>query len=240
MTVRWTPEQHSYVQDNYPFMENQELADIMGCNYSKIIRYATQNGLRKNKPTIEEHDAYLLSRNLKRLEDFVFVNDRIKFECLKCGYGKNGEYVTSMQNALNRKDCIECQKVNREKQGKESKAWKGYGDISKRFINAVARGARGREIFFDITIEYMWDLFLKQNRKCALSGVELYFVNGPRHIYSKTTASLDRIDSSVGYIEGNVQWVHKKVNIMKHVTSQDEFIEWCRKIANHHDKSPTG
>lgn len=46
------------------------------------------------------------------------------------------------------------------------------------------------------------------------------------------TASLDRIDSSKGYIEGNVQWVHKRINKMKLDDSDTEFIEWCRLIAD--------
>jgi hypothetical protein len=44
------------------------------------------------------------------------------------------------------------------------------------------------------------------------------------------TASLDRIDSSKGYIIGNVQWAHKMVNRMKNDMPQEEFIEFCRDI----------
>lgn len=44
------------------------------------------------------------------------------------------------------------------------------------------------------------------------------------------TASLDRIDSSLGYIEGNVQWINKEINYMKMDLPQDKFIEWCEKI----------
>ena len=47
---------------------------------------------------------------------------------------------------------------------------------------------------------------------------------------SNITASLDRIDSSKGYIEGNVQWVHKRVNLMKGNMSTENFIEWCNLV----------
>lgn len=43
-------------------------------------------------------------------------------------------------------------------------------------------------------------------------------------------ASLDRIDSSQGYIKGNVQWVHKDINKMKFDLSQDRFLELCNII----------
>jgi hypothetical protein len=44
------------------------------------------------------------------------------------------------------------------------------------------------------------------------------------------SASLDRIDSSKGYVKGNVQWTHKTVNIMKQAMSDEELIDWCKVI----------
>ena len=49
---------------------------------------------------------------------------------------------------------------------------------------------------------------------------------------NKNTASLDRIDSSKGYVEGNVQWVHKMINMSKQQYSQEEFIDMCKAVAN--------
>lgn len=48
----------------------------------------------------------------------------------------------------------------------------------------------------------------------------------------EASASLDRIDSSKGYEQGNVQWVHKDINNMKQSFSQDKFIDWCKKVVN--------
>jgi len=89
--------------------------------------------------------------------------------------------------------------------------------------------AKIREINFNISLEYCDQLFKNQNKLCAISGVLLSF--GRRKDSSSTTASLDRIDSNLPYIEGNVQWVHKKINIMKNSLSHEEFIEWCKIIA---------
>jgi hypothetical protein len=49
---------------------------------------------------------------------------------------------------------------------------------------------------------------------------------------NKNTASLDRIDSSRGYIEGNVQWVHKMANMCKQHYSQKRFIDMCIAVSN--------
>jgi hypothetical protein len=47
-------------------------------------------------------------------------------------------------------------------------------------------------------------------------------------------ASIDRIDSSKGYIEGNIVWVHKDVNIMKNVFTKEHFLMLCVKIVENH------
>ena len=112
--------------------------------------------------------------------------------------------------------------------GKRPNKWVGVGELSGTFFGKIRNCANHRNIYFDVSKEYLWELFLKQNRKCKLSGVDLTFDD--ENSVNKT-ASLDRIDSSQGYIVGNVQWVHKNVNAMKMSLCQDEFIEICKKIA---------
>lgn len=73
-------------------------------------------------------------------------------------------------------------------------------------------------------------MFLKQNRKCILSGIELKIANGN----NGNTASIDRIDNTKGYELGNVQWVHKHINFMKRDYEQNYFIELCKKVAEKH------
>ena len=53
------------------------------------------------------------------------------------------------------------------------------------------------------------------------------------------TASLDRIDSSKGYVKGNVQWVHKDINKMKTDFEQSIFIKLCKSVADCLAKEPT-
>lgn len=80
-----------------------------------------------------------------------------------------------------------------------------------------------------LTINEAWDIFLKQNKKCALSNLDISFKYPPNQ-----TASLDRIDSSKGYTKENCQWIHKTVNNMKNSLPEVEFIKICRKIAQDH------
>lgn len=90
------------------------------------------------------------------------------------------------------------------------------------------RGARQRRLEFDITQEYVSKLFEDQNGKCSLSGIELTLPTNSRD--KAFTASLDRIDSTKGYVEGNCQWIHKDINWMKNKFDQEDFIQWCKLI----------
>lgn len=112
--------------------------------------------------------------------------------------------------------------------------WAGYGEISGHFWSHIRHGStrdKGRTyaVDFKITIQYAWKLFLTQKRRCKLTGTTLVMSRKR----TEHTASLDRIDSSKGYVIGNVQWVHKEVNMMKRTTSQDRFIELCKMVAAH-------
>ncbi len=113
-----------------------------------------------------------------------------------------------------------------------SKNFKGYKDIHLKFFNSIKAGAETRNLTFNITIEYISDLLNLQNYKCCLSGQEIFLRKiGALTTSTDSTASLDRIDSTKGYVEGNCQWVHKNINKMKNNLDQDYFIEMCKKVA---------
>lgn len=116
--------------------------------------------------------------------------------------------------------------------------FKGYGEIPKSVYTAIKNwSAVSRNIEFDVSIEYLWELFLFQNRKCAYTGETLIF--GRSKNDSSKTASLDRIDSSKGYIKGNLVWCHKKINVLKMDLKLIDFYELCKKANNYEEKSKT-
>lgn len=115
------------------------------------------------------------------------------------------------------------------KTGQNSPCWRGVGKLSSKRWSDIKLTAKKRGIKFDLDIEYAWSLFKKQNGKCKLSGIKLKF---PRTSRTLGTASLDRIDSKKGYIRGNIQWVHKKINMMKYNLTNSEFKKLCKRVAN--------
>ena len=113
--------------------------------------------------------------------------------------------------------------------------WKGIEELSGSYFNILKRGAEKRKIPFDLTKEYVWDLYIRQNKKCAISGLDVCLVK-IRNKGTTQTASLDRINSAQGYIEGNVQWVHKTVNAIKWDLPQEHFLNLCKVITEHQNK----
>jgi hypothetical protein len=118
--------------------------------------------------------------------------------------------------------------------GNKSRHWKGYGEIPHSFWTDIINSAIKRDIYFDIDIKYGWDIFVKQNKKCALTGDDLFFHKSCSS-KDRGNSSLDRINNNLGYIQDNVQWVHKDVNRMKWILSNDRFIDFCRKVVDFHD-----
>src|SRR3990167_933333 len=107
--------------------------------------------------------------NLSILER-VIVNNRTKWKCVcKCG----NFYIAShsrLKSGL-AKSCG-CLKSAR---GHLNSAWTGYQEISGEFWTRINKQAKERNLEFSVTIEQAWNQFLKQNRKCALSRLELLF-----------------------------------------------------------------
>lgn len=101
--------------------------------------------------------------------------------------------------------------------------------------NCRRRSKNGRIIAFTLTRGEAQALYHQQKGLCALSGLPIVFASHYTR-RSEGTASLDRIDSKLGYERGNVQWVHKTINSMKMDALDAEFIEWCRKVVAHADR----
>jgi hypothetical protein len=113
---------------------------------------------------------------------------------------------------------------------------RSHHTISGRYFCSLVGGAKRRNLEFSITMEDLWDLFVKQNGRCALSGIDIRFNKiGEKH--TTQTASVDRINSEYGYIINNVRWVHKTVNNMKWELSDDEFLDFCQVITKHNRKN---
>lgn len=158
------------------------------------------------------------------------------WEC-KCDCGKMTKVrISKLKNGLTKScGCFKNENLD-HKEGKEARNWKGYKDISMSFYSRMRASADQRSIPFRVSPEYLWKLFKLQKEKCAYTGKILKMPINVRQLRGENNedvASLDRKDSSMGYIPGNVQWVCKRVNYMKHTMNDKYFESWIKAIYEH-------
>lgn len=115
--------------------------------------------------------------------------------------------------------------------------FKGIGGLSKTHYSTIKNGADRRNIPFNVSIEFLWDLYEKQKGICALTNIPITLSPAIKDCnvnWDVITASVDRIDSTKGYEVGNVWWVHKEVNRLKNNYSLQDLVYWCKLIVNTH------
>lgn len=109
--------------------------------------------------------------------------------------------------------------------GKDAKTFRGHGRVFGSYMSRIRKGAEQRGFSCEVDAQYLDSITIDV---CPLSGLPIIY---PRYTDDEeATASLDRIDSSKGYIKGNVQWVHKDVNMMKNDMSERQLFEYARAI----------
>lgn len=212
MAKRWTMKEIEFLNKN----KQMNLKELM-LNLPK----RTENSIKLK--SMELFGPEILEKNKEDvIEDYVNKKHGIKYIAKKYNVG-----ATCLLHSLNNwKIKIRNRSKRVDMTGCNNKNWSGYKGIHGAMYTNIKRDANRRDIEFLVSIEYLWKLYVKQNKKCAISG-ELINISTNRKL---CTASLDRKDYMKGYTNDNIQWVHKTVNIMKNRFQDDEFILWCSKI----------
>lgn len=141
----------------------------------------------------------------------------VKCKCMECTNTKKIKATMLRNDRLpNCQVCNECKR--------------GTGVLRQVWRKVIwAAGQRGFPV--EVTDDHIFRLIESQNYLCALTGIPIGFGrNLAVHQSGGTTASLDRIDSSIGYVPGNVRWVHKTANLMKSDMSDADLLVWCSRI----------
>lgn len=132
--------------------------------------------------------------------------------------------------------CNKCPKEIRISVKKKKKSTMLTNNVSKTLFEVWRRQAILRGIPFSLTPQQIDNILINQDFKCNLSGIPitLEISLSTKENRANNTASLDRIDSNKGYERGNIQFLHKTINIMKSNLDQDEFLNLCKMITNNH------
>lgn len=197
-------------------------------------RYGVKVAMNKRKPkkwTIVKTGMRFGHWTIIDENDFkVITQSKERSYRVRCDCGDES-YVRVTFLTGGRSTCCENCRISRGSQK--------VGRLNLSVIRRAREGAIARNLEWNVSDEYLAELLEQQNMKCALSGIDLCVSNysiGSKRGRLETTISLDRIDSSKGYIEGNVQWVHKSINIMKSTLTQEEFINFCKLVVENNLK----
>ena len=96
------------------------------------------------------------------------------------------------------------------------------------------RSIKSRFKEYNIDVEYLHTIWTNQNGICPYTGIKLILptYGNIKKISYTQRASLDRIDSTKGYIKGNVQFVSTPINLMKQSMSDLETKQYLKQISN--------
>lgn len=83
----------------------------------------------------------------------------------------------------------------------------------------------------DITSDFLVELWNQQKGKCAITGIDM-IVQQHNTGCRPESASLDRIDSSIGYERTNVRFMCLSLNLAKNKFTNDQFMSFMQKIGN--------
>lgn len=90
----------------------------------------------------------------------------------------------------------------------------------------------------DLDLPYLKSLWESQGGRCPLSGVRMRMPENTlawqRDSRNPLKPSLDRIDSSKGYVKGNVRFVTVIANLCKQGFSDEDVIAFGRAVASAH------
>lgn len=241
----------------------KKISEISGYSTYSISRYLKNNHITINNHIPSQKfdykkilEFYLKHKNLQKTSnEFKISQQTIKKILHNNGYSRKnfraknwdtnndkkivrlynkGKSAQEIGNILGYCHTTILRHLKRIKVQKRKTSSKTYIKIPELLIKSIKRSAKIRDIEFNLSKAYLYRLYTKQNNKCALSGVDIKFSeNYNDHLTGGNSASLDRIDSSKGYVKGNVQWVHKKLNIMKQAMNNEEFVNWCRIISEY-------
>lgn len=93
-----------------------------------------------------------------------------------------------------------------------------------------ARNRKHKQLL--ITLVDLKEQWIAQSGKCPYTGIELVHPTSKKGFKDKIrTASLDRIDSTKGYIKGNIQFVSMCINYFKNNMTHEQMIDVCKQIA---------
>lgn len=177
---------------------------------------------------------------------------KVKIICTECNqehYIRKGDYDRKIRTKQHRFYCSSSCAAKVGNRIYPNKLGKYKGNISqlkgyennrldefspfKYHANKARSRSKQKGYITDITIEYLKQLWEKQNGTCPYTKIKMEISRTSTDKDIKKTpikASLDRIDPSKGYIKGNVEFVCYCVNVMKNDFTKEQMMNFINQI----------
>lgn len=171
-------------------------------------------------------------REVKRFHRCKIIIDGKK-KCFKCkkwleleSFSKNrhvfGGYQKVCKNCFADYECVK----------------KGYKEKSKKLKNNIEEYFKGRSsniksrirnknLEFDLDGEFLYNLYLQQNKKCFYSEIEILHNVG---CYQYNSISVERLDPDLGYTKDNVVLCAYSINSFKGCMSEKQFKDFLKEV----------
>lgn len=98
-------------------------------------------------------------------------------------------------------------------------------------LKRMQKSSRKRKETMDITLDFLWEQYILQGGKCYYTGLPLDLnvktKDGKSNPYS---ISVDRIDSTLGYVETNIVLTCLNINLFKNQMNLNEFVEMVENL----------
>lgn len=145
-------------------------------------------------------------------------------ECIGCHRWKpDEEFSFATQNR-----CRFCEQDRRRKRA---------GSALESHVSVMLAESRHRAkrkgVEFNLTKEDLLAMWAEQDGRCAISGMPLTHHRRGGEDRSLSNASLDRVNPRGQYSQENTHLVCAGVNLMRRHLELDEFLSWCRQVADH-------
>lgn len=106
----------------------------------------------------------------------------------------------------------------------------------KMWLRNCQSRAKNYNLECSITEDYIQKLYDEQNGCCALTGIQFVFSKDDRFKMRPFTASIDRINSKIGYVEGNIRLVCNVVNLALNEFGLEIFDKMCKAYIDRNNK----
>lgn len=182
----------------------------------------------KNKHLLETK----FERTHKYRSDFLPENYNKELTCWDCKLTKNIRNFPYRINYADNKEkrCKKCcceNHMERRLNATQDQIIQSMIIAAKNSAKKRLKNNRIEAGKFDINLEDIKELIDIQHNKCVYTGYDLEW-----NINSQHKASIDRIDSDLGYCKCNIQLVCFIVNQAKSNLTEDIFLDMCGKITS--------